>query len=203
MRITSRKSRSTLRDLPQKLAPLVPDFDATVSILAKHPSPAVRALALGAGLLQQKTEYLVQTVDQIDELEHSFGSPHLSLISWRRSDPVAIAALRRLAFRDPRASSSGDALMVLLSTHTKETAPVFVDLLDSSDEQLQDAAIRGLSLFVRKPNSGLMDAAIAPYVTATTAPYDTATPVPAGEMQRYVAAWKEWWKRMVGKILPG
>ena len=173
----------------QKLAPVVPDFDATVSRLAKHSSPAVRALAVGAGMLQEKTEYLVQAVDQIDELEHSRGSPHIgnALLAWRRSDPVAVAALRRLAFREPRAGHSGDALMVLLSTHTKETAPVFIELLDSTDGQLQDAAIRGLSLFVRESNPALMDEEIRPYVTATT--------VPAGEIERYVAAWKAWWAR--------
>jgi hypothetical protein len=92
-----------------------------------------------------------------------------------------------------------------MKVHTKDAAPVLVDLLDSADGYVQDAAIRGLSLLVRgapvltgdkirgmaylvnEPDPKLLDEGIAPYVTVT--------PVPVGQIQEYASAWKAWWSR--------
>lgn len=199
------------RDTPDHIAAAVPDFDAKIRAYAKSPSASVRALALGSGLLQQKTEYLTQVADGAAELSRNPASAHITngLMAWTNTEPAALLALRKLARGSDSMSYRSAALGALMKIHTKETVPAFVEFLDSTDPQLQDAAIRGLSLFVRgvpvltpeqtramayladRGNPELLDRGIASYVTVT--------PVPAGEMQRYVTAWKDWWSRMSGK----
>lgn len=199
------------RDTPDRIVDAVPDFDSKIAAYAKSPSASLRALALGSGLLQQKTEYLTQVADQAAELSKTPASPHITngLMSWTNTEPAALTALRRLAQGRDSIAYRSAALSALMKIHTKDTVPVLVEFLDSTDPQLRDTAIRGLSLFVRevpiltpeqtravayladRGNPELMDQGIAPYVTIT--------PVPVGEMQRYVTAWKDWWIRMSGK----
>jgi hypothetical protein len=189
----------------------IPDFDSTLQSYAKSPSATLRSLALGAGLLQQKPEYLVQVAEQVGDLSRNLASPHISdgLMAWTNPDPAALSALATIAHATNGGVFSRHAVDALMKIHTKDAVPLLVGLLGSADAYLQDVAVRGLSLFVRgapilsgnqvkamayltnRPDPQLLDDGISTYVTVMS--------VPSGEIQEYVSAWKAWWTRMSSK----
>lgn len=189
----------------------IPDFDSTVQSYANSSSPTLRSLALGTGLLQQKPQYLAQVAEQVGGLSSNLASPHIAngLMAWTNPDPTALSALAKIAQSTNGGRFSRHAVDALMKIHTKDAVPLLAGLLGSADAYLQDAAVRGLGLFVRgapvltstqvkamayltnQPDPELLDEGIAPYITVT--------PVPSGKIQEYASAWKAWWSRMSGK----
>jgi len=96
-----------------------------------------------------------------------------------------------------------------MMVHTKDAVPSLVKLLSSKEPQLRDAAVRGLSLFVKgtpilTPEKARAMAYFAEgqneeYLDRAISPYVTIAPVPPEREGEYLSAWSAWWDRMATK----
>lgn len=190
----------------------VPGAASALPAFAQSSSVNLRALALGIGIRRQD----VQSLGQLASETTAIGKAQLTggiwsgLRAWRNQDPAAVAALGKIV-RTPGAttliSAAAEALMTI---HTKDTVPHLASLLTSADPELQNMAIRGLSLFVNGApvltadgirrmayltedrSTGFKDEAVASYVAVGGPPADLR--------DAYVEAWQAWWTRMKGRI---
>jgi hypothetical protein len=97
----------------------------------------------------------------------------------------------------------------LMMIHTRESVPYLVKLLGCADPYVQDAAIRGLSLFVRGapvitganlPSMPyLVEGELNEFSDDAISPYVTIIRVPGERTNEYVGAWSAWWGRMSSK----
>ena len=188
-----------------------PDFAVAVADFARSPSVDVKTLALASGLRRQEAQSLMQLAGDALLLSKSRGAPEasMSLAAWRGSDPAGLAALGRIAQEPGAGTLSWGASQALMMTHTKDAVPHLARLLSVPNKLMQEAAVRGLSLFVRGapiltgPNvramAYLVDEQNPEYVDDKISPYITITPVPSGREDEYVKAWLDWWSRMAPK----
>jgi hypothetical protein len=96
-----------------------------------------------------------------------------------------------------------------MMVHTKDAVPHLVRLLSSTDPQLRNPAIRGLSLFVRgapiltaenvRAMAYFTEGQNGEYLDEAISPYVTITPVSPTTESEYVSAWSAWWNRMATK----
>lgn len=197
-----------LQDNATSMAALLPDFAATLRLFSQSPSSNLRTLALASGIRAQEPWALAQLASEPAVAVNSRVGHQvaLALAAWRGAEPEALAALAKIAQAPASRFLARPAAQALMMIHTREAIPHLIALLASSDPPVQDAAIRGLSLFVRgapilsaenvrvmahlteDQNPDFLDDAIAPYVSIT--------PVPPGRDSEYVRAWMGWWERM-------
>ncbi len=195
-----------LREAPASNVSL-PDFAATVEGFARSPSVELKGLALASGIRRQDVQSLIQVAAEARNMTKSraTATASLAILGWRGSDPAGLAALGDIATQADAGlgSSAAEALMMI---HTKDAVPHLVKLLAKSDSQMRNAAIRGLSLFVRGapildgPNiramTYLAEGQTPEYVDEKISPYITITLVPPDREDEYVKAWLDWWSRM-------
>lgn len=201
-----------LQEDPPESAAGLQDFNATMQTFRQSGSANLVTLVLASGIRRQSVDALAQFAAQIPALEKSQVAYQagFAIAAWRNSDPAAIAALGAIAQSGGAEALRGSAAQALMMIHTGEAVPHLARLLSSTDPQLRNAAVRGLSLFVKgvpvlsaenvrsmayfggedKPE--YLDEAIAPYVSVSGAPVKTES--------KYVSAWSEWWTRMAWRF---
>ncbi len=198
-------------DPPESAAGLQ-DFNASMQSFRQSGSANLKTLALASGIRRQSVDALAQFAAQIPALEKSQVAHQaaFAIAAWRSSDPAGIAALGAIAQSGGAEALRGSAAQALMMIHTRDAIPHLAKLLSSTDPQLRNAAVRGLSLFVKgapvlsgenvrsvayfggedKPE--YLDEAIAPYVSVSGAP--------AGKESEYASAWSAWWTLMASRF---
>jgi hypothetical protein len=200
-----------LKGQPAPMEAELPDFAETLRGFAQSPSIDLRTLAFASGIRRQDVQSLTRVAEQAPSVAKSRMGIHacFAVRAWRGSEPAGISALGAIAVAagaDPLSRCAAEALMML---HTKDAVPHLVRLLSSAEPHLRDAAVRGLSLFVRGApilaaenvramayftegrNKEYLDGAISPYVTISS--------VSPEKESEYVIAWSAWWGRMATK----
>ncbi len=204
--------KTLLRNGPDPESPAMPAVDAAVQEFAQSPSPALKALALSYRIKGGDVSALVRISGETSGIAKSYVAAEVgsALAEWYGTDPAGVAALGAIAESTGAGPLRQQAAEALMRIHTKEAVPAFIKLLASDDPPLRDAAVRGLSLFVRGApvlspanvramayfaegqNKEFLDEGIAPYVTAA--------PVPSDRWPEYRDAWLAWWARMSDKL---
>lgn len=199
-----------LQDSPVTMAASLPDFASTVHAFTLSPSANLRALALASRIRGEDAQALARVAAEQAAIIKSQAGHQVgfALAGWRNSEPAGLAALGTIAQAPGGGLLSQSAAQALMMIHTKDAVPHLAGLLTSTDPSLRDAAVRGLSLFVRGApilsaanlramayltegqNREFLDEAIVPYVTIT--------PIPNGKEREYASAWIAWWNRMAG-----
>jgi hypothetical protein len=189
----------------------VPDFTEAIRGFVHSSSVDLRTLALASEIRRQDVQSLTQVAEQASSIAKSKTGTQacLAVNGWRGSDPAALSALSAIALNagaDPLHICAAQALMMV---HTKDAVPSLVKLLSSKEPQLRDAAVRGLSLFVKgtpilTPEKARAMAYFAEgqneeYLDRAISPYVTIAPVPPEREGEYLSAWSAWWDRMATK----
>lgn len=200
-----------LLENPTNMSTASPGYTSTLQAFTQSASVNLNALALAASIRGKDSAALAQVAAQVKRLATSRSSYQigLALTGWRGTDSRDVASLAALAQANVPGFSE-PALQALMMIHTNGAVPSLLNLLKSPDPAIQDAAIRGLSLFVNgapvltedavKRLAHFTSAENSDYVDSAIAPFISVAPVPAARRVEYVDAWTQWGTRMSAKL---
>jgi len=177
--------------------------------LAREASPHLRAIGIAGLIAANDPEGPKLASAELSELAVSANvQPIIQNLNFYHNpeDGEAVRAIAALATADlhlPFLEES--ASYALRALHTRETMPVLVSLLDSTESSVRGNALAGICLFVRsapvatpdavKTMSWMSSGPSTPFRTAETDRFCWlgGAPEEAMRLNGHVAFWKSWW----------